>query len=157
MVAIWLTWVPEQGKFHQGLEDYEASVRNLRPGPGKTFGIRPRHEPYRWTVGKSAKITDGVEAYLVVQGRLRGIIGKGVVRGEPRGEGREQEVDVDFSRLLAFDDRLDRTVLLDHVEGFPERILRSGLALGEIEADVANLWEKHVAALENRGRKAMRG
>lgn len=138
MAAILLGWNPQRWDW----ADYDEWIDQVR---------RKGTARDTWSVGRRVNITAGSDAWLLVQGKRRGLIGRAVVLSEPyegphfSDPGKAANyVDIDWLSLLPIPDRIPPPVLNREAPGVPwDHVYESGRSVpAESEVVVHALWER---------------
>ena len=143
MSTILLTWNPDKWEW----DDYADDVKRSRTAPVVT----------NWTVATRG-IVKGDQAFLLRQGRDRGIVASGAIRSAPYpeahwdGSGRTAEyVDVEFDVILDVDERLPIEILeaqAPSVHWSPQQSGTKVPARAEDELDA--IWQSHLQQIGRR-------
>lgn len=140
MSTILLTWNPDKWPWDSFADDVERS--------------RTTRVPMNWTVSTRG-IVRGDRAFLLRQGRDRGIVASAEIRSAPYqaqhwdGSGRTAEyVDVELDVILDVDERLPVEILEEPVRSVHWAPRQSGTkvpAMAEDELD--DIWQSHLAQI----------
>lgn len=138
MTAIILTWnLDKWNDWEPAYDEATALTSTQRPVQA------------RWSVARRRNIQIGTDAYLLLQGRIRGLVGHGTVISSPFTDahyalpGRVTNyVDVRWDRLLPIEDRLLISDLQADVPDFDWRhVLSSGWTVPpSAEPQLQRLW-----------------
>ncbi|MFU8873239.1 HNH endonuclease [Micromonospora sp. SL4-19] len=138
MSAILLGWNPQRWNWAD-YDEWAAQVQ--RDGTKRD----------RWSVGRHVNIAAGSDAWLLVQGKYRGLIGRAIVRSEPYEAEHYSDpdkttnyVEIDWLSLLPIPDRIPPVVLNAEAPGVRwDHVYGSGRSVPvESEAAVHALWER---------------
>lgn len=146
MAAILLGWNPQRWAWH----DYDEWAAQVR-----------RHGKRRdtWSVGRRVNIAAGSDAWLLLQGKHRGLIGRAIVRSEPYEDRHFSDpaktanyVEIDWLSLLPIPDRIPPFVLNAEAPGVPwDHVYESGRSVPtKSEAAVHSLWQRFGPQHETR-------
>jgi hypothetical protein len=139
--AIMLTWNPDV--WNAWDPPYEEAVAATSRG---------NVVPSRWSVANRVNIPVGADAWFLLQGRQRGLLGHGVVTSEPFRDRhyvdptwRSSYVMVDFDRLLSLEDRIPIEVLRTEAPSVKWNSFRSsGMSISpEGSLELERVWERH--------------
>lgn len=139
MSAIILGWNPQRWPW----EDYDEWVNEVRLN-GPTAST--------WTVGRRINITAGTDAWLLLQGERRGLVGRAIVQSPKPYEvphfadetRTTNQIDIEWQSLLPIADRIPPLTLNAEVPGAPwNHVYGSGAPVpADSEAAVHELWQR---------------
>ncbi|MEU1752901.1 hypothetical protein ABZ436_09645 [Micromonospora matsumotoense] len=141
VAAIILGWNPQ--RWNGWTPSYEA----LTPGVSPQCTLAGS-----WTVGRRVNIPVGADAWLLMQGRQRGLVGHGVVTRAPYPGPHDRDpgattnyVDVAWDGLLPVAERIDPQVLKTEASGVAwDYVFSSGTGVPTAaEAQVHQLWQRY--------------
>lgn len=141
MASIILGWNPQ--RWNGWTPSYAALVPTVSPH---------RTLAGSWTVGRRVNIPVGAHAWLLLQGRQRGLVGHGVVTRAPYPGPHDRDptlttnyVDVAWDGLLPVEGRVEPHVLKTEAPGVAwDYVFSSGTGVpAGAEAQVHQVWHRH--------------
>ncbi len=149
MTAIILGWNPQ--RWNGWTPSYAALVPTVSP-------TRPL--PGSWTVGRRVNIPVGAHAWLLLQGRQRGLVGHGLVTRSPYPGPHDRDparttnyIDVAWDGLLSLDERIEPHVLKTEASAVAwDYVFSSGIGVPPAaESQVHQVWQRHGPGLTATG------
>ena len=142
MIGVLLTWNP--GKWPTDVEEREHYVARSKSDFGES-----------WSVSNRKKIPEGTPAFLLAQGKYRGIVAGGRTTGEVfdgrhwlDGRKKANYVMVEFSEWIPLIDNLPTPFLEDSVPTVNWKPQNSGQILEDREVvSIDSLWTQHLDSL----------
>lgn len=147
MTAVLLGWNPARW------DDWQPSYPEAIDSVARTGVFRDR-----WGVGNTRRIPVGADAWLLLQGSIRGLIGHGTITSTPYRDAHYANagetslyVNVDFDALFPVGDQIPMEVLLERVPDAGWRTtFSSGRRVPEIEEPaIRAIWAEYMPADEN--------
>ncbi|MFC4148112.1 hypothetical protein ACFO0M_17810 [Micromonospora mangrovi] len=144
MAAIILGWNPQ--RWNGWTPSYEELTGRVSP---------QRTLAGSWTVGRRVNIPLGADAWLLLQGQRRGLVGHAVVTRAPYSGPHDQDpalttnfVDVVWDALLPVESRIEPYVLKTEAPGVAwSYVFTSGTGVpASAEEQVHQLWRRHALA-----------
>ncbi|GIF16707.1 hypothetical protein Ate01nite_67390 [Actinoplanes teichomyceticus] len=141
MAAVILGWNPQ--RWNGWTPGYDQLVPGVSPA---------RTLAGSWTVGRRVNIPEGTDAWLLMQGRRRGLVGHAVVTRAPYPGPHDRDpgavtnyVDVAWDGLLPVEDRIEPHVLKAEAPGVAwDYVFGSGTTVpAAAEQQVHELWRRH--------------
>lgn len=141
MAAVILGWNPQRW------DGWTPSYAALVPGVSPDSPLAGS-----WTVGRRVNIPVGADAWLLLQGKRRGLVGHGLVTRSPYPGPHDQDparttnyVDVAWDGLLPLEERIEPHVLRSEASGVAwDYVFTSGTGVpAGAEAQVCELWQRH--------------
>lgn len=147
MTAVLLGWNPARW------DDWQPSYPEAVLEVARTGVFRDR-----WSVGSSARVSIGADAWLLLQGSIRGLIGHGTVVSAPYEDAHYADagqtslyVNVDFDALLPVGDQIPVDVLMERAPnaGWKATFTSARKVPASDEPAIRALWAEYTPDDEN--------